>query len=130
MKNNESLFSTGQYTGSNLAALTNVNYNKQEPAITNRVRNETDLSKKIVFISFTNKLWNVYTVEKNIGKSFLLKSTAIAAAVKYVTMHPEGSFLKIEILGNLGRQYTYWSLGADAFPPQKKANGTVVKNSK
>lgn len=94
--------------------------------LNNRV-GEKDVQKTTVFISPAHKLWKVHTAETNIGKEFILKSTAIAAAIKYVATHPEGRFLQIEIKGNLGNNYIYWTLGVDEFPPQKKPTGKTQK---
>lgn len=71
---------------------------EKEPGNTNSMNkvNEKDVPKRTVFISPAHKLWKVHTGETNIGKEFILKSTAIAAAIKYIATSPTGSFHKLK----------------------------------
>ncbi len=73
-----------------------------------------------VFISARDKLWSVHTEAREIGKLSILKSTAISAAVKYVSNLPEGSCKEIKVQKPRGAYYTYWELEKDSYPPSSK----------
>lgn len=90
----------------------------QNRSVGRDVADETPV-QTTVLITPSNKLWSVYAGGIIISKLFILKSTAIAAAIKYVATHPEGSFSQIEVKGNSGNPCIYWSLATDEFPPKK-----------
>jgi len=125
MKNSNSFFSIKNNTGSSQATSTGDEY-KNEPETANSPLEEgKEPDTTTVFISVNNKIWKVHTGEISIGKGFILKSIAIAAAIKYVSTLPEGCCSRILIQGNLGIYRTYWVLGEDEYPPQKKPTGGV-----
>lgn len=126
MKHTDHVHNTTTNSGSSIGNIAGI-YNKQTSAIA-LVGEEPD--KNTVFISVTSKLWRVHTGTKSIAKLLVLKSSAIAAAIKYVASFPEGAYTKIEIQGTLGEYYTWWALGVDTFPPQKKPNELRKANTK
>jgi hypothetical protein len=75
---------------------------------------------EIVFISPAHKLWKIHTEKQVIGDLFVLKSSAVGAAINYIKSRPEGQIIQIKVQQSTGQFQIYWDLQRDAYPPCKK----------
>jgi len=79
-----------------------------------------DNMSETIFISAIDNLWRAHADGKNICKPFILRTTAIAAAINHIKSYPEGVYTEIKVQKHNGDYYTYWTLTTDAYPPKKK----------
>jgi hypothetical protein len=70
-----------------------------------------------VYVSAKDNLWCTHTLNGFIGKTFILKASALAAAIKYVASMAKASCRQIKVQRKDGSYKTVWNYGKDHFPP-------------
>lgn len=73
----------------------------------------------ILYVSFKNNLWIVHTDKEQYGKPYILRSTAVSAAVKLVADFPGNRFRQIRLQNVRGFYKTIWTYSIDTLPPAK-----------
>lgn len=87
--------------------------------------------QRTVYISSKDNLWCTHTLEKFIGSTYILKSSALSAAIKYVSSMEEASCGQIKVQRKNGSYKTVWVYGRDHFPPGRiplRKNRFTTKN--
>lgn len=73
--------------------------------------------QRTVYVSAKEQLWCTHTLNEFIGKTYILKSSALSAAIRYVSSLAEATCLQIKVQRKNGTYKTVWNYDKDHFPP-------------
>lgn len=77
------------------------------------------LMTRTVYVSAIDNFWRTHTENESIGEVYVLQSTALATAIRYVTSMGEGRCDQIKVQRKDGSYRTVWMYGKDPYPPKK-----------